>query len=172
MKNIRLFELEEAYHEDKANHEYPTVSYTQDTDKVWYMVKETILPNVNINELSTNFVVSEYYVKETMLFQEIYNKFASDEIKDVRIYIKKHNDDDEEMINTLALVAGNGDMISTIDISSEPLYVNYLSQLTSQQNGSGAIELVQLIIIRNNGVYMDTVWLQMNDGKCYSRIPV
>lgn len=39
MNNIKFFEFEEAYHEDKANHEYPTVSYTQDTDKVWYMVK-------------------------------------------------------------------------------------------------------------------------------------
>ena len=169
MKNIRLFELEEAYHEDKTNHEYPTVSYTQDTDKVWYMVKETILPNVNINELSTNFVVSEYYVKETLLFREIYNKFASDENKVVRIDIKN---DEGEMINTLTLLDDNsGDIISTIDISSEPLYVNYLSQLTAQQYSGSDIYPVRTIDIIDRGVYADSVGFKWNDGRCFSSIP-
>ena len=39
MKNIKLYELEETYHGEKSSLEYPTVSYTKDTDKVWYMVK-------------------------------------------------------------------------------------------------------------------------------------
>ena len=39
MKNIKLYELEETYHGEKFSLEYPTVSYTKDTDKVWYMVK-------------------------------------------------------------------------------------------------------------------------------------
>ena len=39
MKNIKLYELEETYHNEESSLEYPTVSYTKDTDKVWYMVK-------------------------------------------------------------------------------------------------------------------------------------
>jgi hypothetical protein len=39
MKNIKLYELEETYHNEKSSLEYPTVSYTKDTEKVWYMVK-------------------------------------------------------------------------------------------------------------------------------------
>ena len=37
MKNIKLYELEETYHGEKSTLEYPTVSYTVDTDKVWYV---------------------------------------------------------------------------------------------------------------------------------------
>ena len=39
MKNIKLYELEETYHGEKSSLEYPTVSYTKDADKVWYMLK-------------------------------------------------------------------------------------------------------------------------------------
>ena len=39
MKNIKFYELEETYHNEESSLEYPTVSYTKDTDKVWYMVK-------------------------------------------------------------------------------------------------------------------------------------
>ena len=37
MKNIKLYELEETYHNEESSLEYPTVSYTKDTEKVWYM---------------------------------------------------------------------------------------------------------------------------------------
>ena len=37
MKNIKLYELEETYRNEESSLEYPTVSYTKDTDKVWYM---------------------------------------------------------------------------------------------------------------------------------------
>ena len=38
MKNIKLYELEETYRNEESSLEYPTVSYTMDTDKVWYLV--------------------------------------------------------------------------------------------------------------------------------------
>ena len=41
MKNIRLYNLEEAYHEDKVNHEYPTVSYCKETDTVYIVEQAT-----------------------------------------------------------------------------------------------------------------------------------
>lgn len=40
MKNIRLYELESEYLEDKVNHEYPTVSYDMETDTVYYFEEE------------------------------------------------------------------------------------------------------------------------------------
>ena len=41
MKYIRLFETEASYHDEKETFEYPTVSYTEDSDIVWYMEKKT-----------------------------------------------------------------------------------------------------------------------------------
>lgn len=40
MKNIKLYELEETYRNEESSLEYPTVSYTKDTSKVWYMEKQ------------------------------------------------------------------------------------------------------------------------------------
>lgn len=40
MKNIKLYDLESNYHVESSSFEYPTVAYTKDTDKVWYMLKE------------------------------------------------------------------------------------------------------------------------------------
>ena len=39
MKNIKFYELEETYHNEESSFEYPTVSYTKDTEKEWYMLK-------------------------------------------------------------------------------------------------------------------------------------
>lgn len=48
MKNIRLYELEETYRNEESSLEYPTVSYTKDTDKVWYVEKQMILNLMDI----------------------------------------------------------------------------------------------------------------------------
>ena len=43
MKNIRLYELESEYKKEHSSLEFPTVSYTKDTSKVWYITKPNIL---------------------------------------------------------------------------------------------------------------------------------
>ena len=54
MKNIKLYELEETYHGEKFSFEYPTVSYTKDTDKVWYMKNNQIKMMFSITEDDVN----------------------------------------------------------------------------------------------------------------------
>jgi hypothetical protein len=44
MENIKFYELEETYHVEKSSFEYPTVSYTKDSDTVWYMKKIQNIP--------------------------------------------------------------------------------------------------------------------------------
>ena len=48
MKNIKLYELEETYHNEESSLEYPTVSYTKDTDKVWYLMKPELYEWVDL----------------------------------------------------------------------------------------------------------------------------
>lgn len=43
MKNIRLYELESEYKREGSSLEFPTVSYTKNTSKVWYTTKPNIL---------------------------------------------------------------------------------------------------------------------------------
>ena len=54
MKNIKLYELEETYHSEKSSLEFPTVSYTIDTDKVWYMKNNQIKMMFSITEDDVN----------------------------------------------------------------------------------------------------------------------
>ena len=48
MKNIKLYELEETYRNEESSLEYPTVSYTKDTDKVWYLMKPELYEWVDL----------------------------------------------------------------------------------------------------------------------------
>lgn len=90
MKNIRLFELESDYHNDKTNHEYPTVSYTKDTDKVWYVQKETI-----------PFEISEWFIesvsREDFNCGNYYDVKYSNLFDFVTAYYEKHKYYDEDM---------------------------------------------------------------------------
>ena len=54
MKYIKYYKLEEGYHGEKDTHEYPTVSYTQDSDKVWYMKKNQVKMVFSITEDDVN----------------------------------------------------------------------------------------------------------------------
>ena len=54
MKNIKLYDLEETYHGEKSSFEFPTVSYTIDTDKVWYMKNNQIKMMFSITEDDVN----------------------------------------------------------------------------------------------------------------------
>lgn len=48
MKNIKLYELEATYHNEESSLEYPTVSYTKDTDMVHYLMKSELYEWVDL----------------------------------------------------------------------------------------------------------------------------
>ena len=54
MKYLKYYELEEGYHEEKDTYEFPTVSFTEDTDKVWYMKKNQVKMKFFISEDDVN----------------------------------------------------------------------------------------------------------------------
>ena len=58
MKNIRLYETEVDYTSEKDIHEYPTVSYTKDSDKVWYK---------KINKFTCYYDITENQVGEEVV---------------------------------------------------------------------------------------------------------
>ena len=88
MKNIRLFDEESVYHTEKGGFEFPTVSYTKDTDKVWYMSSPESIPY----EITSWFVdeVTEdnydcgrtYEVKYSTLFDFIVSYYEANKYED------------------------------------------------------------------------------------------
>ena len=74
MKNIKLYELEETYRNEESSLEYPAVSYTMDTEKVWY--KERPIPSQFIatynvtSTTSTTQILGRYF--NTSQVKEMY----------------------------------------------------------------------------------------------------
>lgn len=90
MENIKLYELEETYRNEESSLEYPTVSYTKDTDKVWYIKKIQDIP----------YEISEWFV-ESISESEIsmgqwYNVKYSNLFEFVKSYYDEHKYYDED----------------------------------------------------------------------------
>ena len=86
MKNIKLYELEETYHNEESSLEYPTVSYTKDTEKVWYMVKPIPYEVTEwFLDLGTEDNVScgnDYEVKYSTLFDFVLSYYEENKVYD------------------------------------------------------------------------------------------
>lgn len=113
MKHLRLFETENEYHDVKDTFEYPTVSYTKDSQIVWYMEK----PFAN---LATNFIYENIYVNEADIFRQVYEKYGDCHI-------------DKSTHTLFYYDVETGDELQ-IDLTQESLYNDYLTKLTMCEN--------------------------------------
>ena len=130
---LRVFETESDYDSAKDRFVYPTVSYVRDVDEVYYMGKP-LLPMINTTGYATEFVYGQTYPQEALVFKAIYDMYNGN----VEIYTDT---------NTIRYYDG-GEII--IDISSEPLYIDYLSKINCEWIGL-ANEYVKLY---NNSMHM------------------
>lgn len=88
MKNLKKFETEEAY--GNVSLEYPTVSYTEDTDKVW--IEGNPIGTFSINsEYTYNFVIGMTWAE---FIDSEYNSYIDE---DGNVY--KFNDSLRLMMN-------------------------------------------------------------------------
>ena len=119
---LRVFETESDYDSAKDSFVYPTVSYIRDVDDVRYMPKP-LLPMIDTTGYATEFVVGEYYPQEALVFKAIYDMYASQIPEDGSYYI--------QIENGLLNIQKNypTEYYLTLDISQEPLWVNYLSKI-------------------------------------------
>lgn len=75
MKHLRLFDLEELYHDAKSESVYPTVSYTVDSNKTWFMRK-------------TNYYTIRYnadYLNYETYLRAYASGFNSNQIKEIYV---------------------------------------------------------------------------------------
>ena len=134
---LKVFETESDYDSAKDGFVYPTVSYVRDVDEVRYMeATKALLPrNIDTTGYATEFVYEQTYPQEALVFKAIYDMYNYR-------YITIYTD-----TNTIRYYDG-GEII--IDISNEPLYIDYLSKINSTWIGlaDNRIELY------NNGIHM------------------
>lgn len=80
MENLRKFDLENDYLNEKDSLSYPNVSYTKDSEKVW--IKKGLSKfylNISYSEDETKKEVKEYYFEEGMTYAD----FVSSEYNDL-----------------------------------------------------------------------------------------
>ena len=120
---LRVFETESDYDSAKPDFVYPTVSYVRDVDEVRYMeATKALLPrNINTTGYATEFVYGQTYPQEALVFKAIYDMYNGN----VEIYTDT---------NTIQYYNDNGDEF-IVDISSEPLYIDYLSKINCEWIG-------------------------------------
>ena len=180
MKNIRLFELESDYHNDKANHEYPTVSYTKDTEKVYYYEKQSLLPIIDTSSLATDFVYKsldengEYtivnsYFHEAIALSKIYSKFFDEysETNRIEIYLQDESEDYNKgeykgLLRVFEYV--DGDQVTTdYDIRKEPLFIEYLSKIRMAEPCNGIYDEFYIIDISLSAYQSgDNIYVSLN----------
>ena len=77
MKYIKYYEEESVYHTEKEDFEFPTVSYTNDSDKVWYMEQDVITSNCITMTFSITEEDVNNYGGEPMIVWNNSTKFDS-----------------------------------------------------------------------------------------------
>ena len=117
---LMVFETESDYDSAKDSFVYPTVSYVRDVDDVRYMSKP-LLPIIDTTGYATEFVYGQTYPQEALVFKAIYDMYNGN----VEIYTDT---------NTIQYYNDNGDEF-IVDISSEPLYIDYLSKINCEWIG-------------------------------------
>ena len=148
---LRVFETESDYDSAKPDFVYPTVSYVRDVDDVRYMSKPLpILPEYDTTGLATHFVVGEVYANVLPLYQAIFDQYGSSSIDKTTSMLEYRNENDE----TLQIYVGN-----------EPLYQNYLSQLTFAMSNDGESE-------SPNYIYFDIDGLCLYNSNTYSQVRI
>ena len=135
---LRVFETESDYDSAKPDFVYPTVSYVRDVDDVRYMEKTLpILPDYDTTGLATHFVVDEVYANVLPLYQTIYDQYGDTHIDVATSMLEYINENDEDV---------------QIYIGDEPLYQNYLSQLTFAMSNDGESISPTSIYFSNDGL--------------------
>ena len=135
MKYLKYYKLEEGYHEEKDTYEFPTVSFTEDTDKVWYM------PN---NMFIMDFLISEEdvlnYSGEDITIMENGSVYDSLEIEGV---------EQAKPIEVKSTVSQFGEYISNGGGNAGPVSISTLS-VSSESTDSGSSELPKITYIHSD----------------------
>ena len=133
---LRVFETESDYDSAKDSFVYPTVSYVRDVDDVRYMSKP-LLPIIDTTGLATHFVVGEVYANVLPVCQTIFDQYGNSTIIKATSMLGYINENEEEV---------------QIYVGDEPLYQNYLSQLTFVMSNDGTSESPNYLHFRNGGL--------------------
>ena len=148
---LRVFETESDYDSAKDSFVYPTVSYVRDVDDVRYMEKTLpILPDYDTTGLATHFVVDEVYANVLPVYQAIYDQYGYTRIDVATSMLEYTNENDEDV---------------QIYIGDEPLYQNYLSQLTFATSNDGESLSPNYIYFRNGG-------LELHNTNTYGKVMI
>ena len=117
MEHIRLFETEASYHDVKDSFEYPTVSYTKDSQIVWYMEKpksisyevsewfaDNSIDLTNWSQYNGNQVDSAYEITELVNWLIAYYETYGNDASQLTLYGKPCRDLEVEFMETRVII--------------------------------------------------------------------
>lgn len=159
---------------------FPNVSYTIDSDLVWFDPQYNIckganyLPCIDVTDYAYDFKTGECYPKAAELFAEIYYKHLQSSTENLPYYnyIEFYMDEGTPVMEVYDCTK---DTSFTYDISNEPLYKSYISKITVNDipwyENDGFIDLNSDNFGEFNDFYCSNVHATMTTSGCYDYNP-
>lgn len=162
---------------------YPNVSYTIDSDLVWFDPQYNIckgakyLPCIDVTECAYEFTTGNCYPEAANIFENVYYKYFQELNKEKSYstynYIEFYIIDGTPFMD---VYDSKQDMSFTYDISNEPLYKSYISKIKVNDivwyENDGVITLSGKSNGEYSNFYCSNVHASMTESGCYDYNPV